>query len=232
MDEKYLWPLVGVALGWALSLVSAVVKDRGDRRRQVGVLVAKLLLVREQVVTLKRVVETVKDRVDDWAEFETMRRSITQRHFLEPASHVESLRKVIDDVSGYYPVQALSLHGLVDTLLKNKNASFANSVKSHELYIHVLSVYEVGLDWAERQLDRNIRSFSGKHGVTTYLLVQWNLHRRSQAFEKNKDFYEKSLSETWAGFRGLSQVGRRTGGDSGSSQKSKSGQDGASDETA
>lgn len=207
MDEKYLWPLVGVALGWALSFFSTVLKDRAERRQKLGVLVSKLLHVHSQVLTLQHVTEMFKDHVENWEEYEPMRKRLTQRHFLEPESHVESLRSAIDEVSGLYPVEARSLHNLVDMLLKNKEASLLASSKSKDLYVRMLSMYEVGLHGAEKMLLESVRRYARRHGVFTYWSVVSELRRRRTAtYKKNVESIEKFSSEMWDATRNIDRA--------------------------
>lgn len=204
MNEQYVWPLVGVALGWALSLFSNALQNIAERRYKVGTLVAKLLHVHSQVLMLQHVAEIFKDNAENWEEYEPMRKRVTQRHFLEPASHVESLRDAIDEISGFYPVEARTLHNLVDMLLKSKNASLVASSKSKDLYIRMLSMYEVGLHGSEKMLRKCIRRFAYRHGVLTYVSVLWELRRRRDtAYKKNIEFAEKFSTETWEAFRRL-----------------------------
>jgi hypothetical protein len=64
LQEQYLWPLVGVALGWFLSLFAATIKDRVEDRRKLGRLVSKLMVVHDQLDTLMVVTEKIKEKVD------------------------------------------------------------------------------------------------------------------------------------------------------------------------
>ena len=202
MDEKYVWPLVGVALGWALSLFSTVLKDRAERRQKIGVLVSKLLHIHSQLLTLQQVTEIFKDNAETWEEYEPVRKRLTQRHFLEPESHVESLRDTIDEVSGLYPVEARSLHNLVDMLLKNKSTSLQASSKGTDLYIRMLSMYEVSLHGAEKILRESVRRYARRHGVLTYGAVLWELRRRKgDKYKKNVEFVEKLSAEVWEAIR-------------------------------
>lgn len=204
MDEKYIWPLIGVALGWALSLFSSVLRDRAERRQKLGVLISKLLHVHSQMLTLKKVSEIFKNDASNWQEYEPLRKRLTQRHFLEPASHLDSLREAIDDVSGFYPVEARSLHSLVDMLLKNKNTSLAEASESQDLYVRMLSAYEATLWAAEKILLVNIRRFSLRHGLYTYATVLSEFRRRKQpSYKKNIEFVENFSAETLGATREL-----------------------------
>jgi len=207
MDEKYLWPLVGVALGWALSFFTSVLKDRAERKQKLGLLVSKLLHVHAQVLMLQHVSENFKDNMESWEEYEPMRKRTTQRHFLEPESHVASLREAIDDVSGLYPVEARSLHNLIDMLLKNKSASFTAASKSREIYIRMLSIYEVGIDGAEKTLRSYVRRFARRHGLWTFVSVHRELQlRKSSQHDKNVKFVEKFSAEMFESIREMQRV--------------------------
>lgn len=191
LDEKYLWPLVGVALGWFLSVVSTVVKDRAEERRKLGRLISKLLLVHDQIEALITATEKIKDQVDGWESYEHMRKSMTERHFLEPASHVESLREAIDDLAETLPVEAVSLHAFLDMLLKNKKASLKTISKSESLYIRGISVYEAGMQLIQRDLSKRIHRLALRHGIRTYARVLLSERRKAHNRQKASTFFHK-----------------------------------------
>ncbi len=198
MDEKYLWPLVGVSLGWLLSAFSAAIKDRAEERRKLGRLVTKLLLINDQIDTLIAVTEKFKDHVDGWETYERMRKSVTERHFLEPASYVESLRESIDELAGTLPVEAVSLHGFVDMLLKNKQASLKALSKSHDLYVRGISVYEAGMQLMQRDLDKRIRRLALRHGLETYARVLLADRRKGRNQKSSSSFVDKFTVDSFA----------------------------------
>lgn len=198
MDEKYLWPLVGVALGWLLSAFSIAMKDRAEERRRLGRLISKLLVVNGQIDTLITVTEKFKDHVDGWESYEQMRKRVTERHFLEPASHVESLRESIDELSGTLPVEAVSLHRFVDMLLKNKMASLKAFSKNHDLYVRGVSVYEAGMQLMQRDLDKRIRRLALRHGLQTYTRVLLAERRKKKNRRSSNTFVDKFTEDSFA----------------------------------
>jgi hypothetical protein len=198
VDEKYVWPLVGVVLGWFLSFFASRLNEREDNRRRLGRLLTKLLVVYGQVGAIKRVSEHFKDFAESWEDYERMRKGISERHFLEPASHMESLGEAIDEVSGMYPIEALALQGLIDVLQKNKTVSLSESSKSREIYVRFLSVYEVGLDACEAKLKEHIKRFAFRHGLVTYLRIWRKLSRKGQFSAANEAFAKKLMEETLA----------------------------------
>jgi len=198
LDEKYLWPLVGVALGWFLSAFSAAVKDRAEERRKLGRLISKLLLISDQIDTLIAVTEKFKDHVDGWESYEQMRKRVTERHFLEPASHVESLRASIDELAGTLPVEAVSLHSFIDMLLNNKVASLKALSKSHDLYVRGISVYEAGMQLMQRDLDKRIRRLALRHGLETYARVLLADRRKGRNRKSSSAFVDKFTEDSFA----------------------------------
>lgn len=198
MDEKYIWPLLGVALGWLLSALSTAMKDRAEERRKLGRLISKLLLINDQIGTLITVTEKFKDHVDGWESYEQMRKSVTERHFLEPASHVDSLRESIDELAGTLPVEAVSLHGFVDMLLKNKVASLKALSKNHDLYVRGISVYEAGMQLLQRDLDKWIRRLALRHGLETYARVRVASRRKGKNRVLSSTFVDKFTEDSFA----------------------------------
>ena len=198
MDEKYIWPLVGVVLGWMLSLFASSLKERAENRRSIGRLVSKLLLIHEQVCWLKAMTEHFKDFSDSWQSYERMRKDICDRHFLEPKSHIDSLRLAIDEVSGLYPVEALSLQGLLDQLLKHKSMSLSASATSKDLYVRFLSVYEVGIDFAEDDLRKRLQRLALRHGPLTYVRVRKQISRRATMPKSVQEFVNRFTADSFA----------------------------------
>lgn len=156
---------------------------------------------------LQDVSEKFKDNMESWQDYEPMRKRVTERHFLEPESHVTSLREAIDEVSGLYPVEARSLHNLIDMLLKNKSASLTAASKSREIYIRMLSMYEVGIDGAEKALRSYVCRFARRHGLWTFVSVHRELRRRkSSQHDKNVKFVDNFSAEMWESVREMYRV--------------------------
>jgi len=198
VDEKYIWPLVGVVLGWLLTQLASGMKDRAEDRRKVGRLLSSLLLIQDQLATLIDVCDRIKTHVDGWEAYERMRKGISDRHFLEPSTHLDSIRKAIDDVSGLYPMEAHSLQRLIDLLLKNKKASLAASSLNRDLYVRGISAYEVGLDLAAAELKLVTRRFGHRHGFFTYAKVLFREVRSKRRRTKTDAFLAAFSKDAFA----------------------------------
>lgn len=145
IEEKYLWPLAGVALGWMLTTFSARLKDRSERRRRVGALLSIFVLLRNQINVIIHATETYYKHYDDLVAYEHSRNRTIQKHLLEPESQVKALYDAIKEFSGDYPLDSLKLQGMVDSLLKSKTISLAEAAKNRDIYIKLISMHEVTL---------------------------------------------------------------------------------------
>jgi hypothetical protein len=197
MDEKYLWPLVGVVLGSFLTFVTSGIKDRAENRRKVGLLLSKLFATYSQLKTVRAVLEHFEDYAEGPESYERYRKDIVGRHFLEPPSHLESLNDAVGEISGIYPLLALELQSLIEMLVKNKAASLSESSKSDKLYAQFLAVYEVSLDFCEKGLTKHIHWLAWQHGPFTYFKVLRRIRNRmsneSGAFMKK--FSDEAFTE-------------------------------------
>lgn len=206
MDEKYLWPLFGVVLGWCLTFIATRMKDSEARQGRVGCLLSKFILAHNELHVIMAVTEDFKDHADDWAHYERYRKGISDRHFLEPPEKVDGLQKAIDDVSADYPLHAVKFQAILDTLLKSKKTSLQESARNKEVYIRVVSLYEVGLDTCEEQLVKQIQKLSWMHGVITYARVHHMLHGRKKLETRNQSVLAKFSGETFAEMKKRSEA--------------------------
>ena len=205
MKEEHLWPLVGVGIGWLLAALASGWQSREATRRSIGRLLMRLLQIHRQVRTLNAVSELFKDNVESWAEYESFRKSITDRHFLEPSADFDALKASIDEISGVYLVESLHLRGLVEILSKAKVAKFSGSVKVRELYIRFLSAHEVGLAGCERELQKRIFRLSLKHSAVTAVRVFLTL--RSSTSKSNAAFLKKFMADSFQSMHAKAQQG-------------------------
>ena len=197
MDEKYLWPLVGVVLGWFLTFLATGLKERQERRKLVGRLLPKLMRLQSQVGQIIAVTESFKDHADDWKHYESYRKSMSDRHFLEPAVWLDSLNKTIEDLSSIYPLEALALSGFVDVLMKSKATSLSASSSNKDLYIQLISAHEVALESCEKALARHVQRVAFMHGVPTYLRLRIRLLQEGKRKARNAAFLKQFAEEAY-----------------------------------
>ncbi|PWF62298.1 hypothetical protein CBX96_16700 [Shewanella sp. BC20] len=195
MDEKYFWPLFGVFLGWVLTAASAKIKENSDKKRKIGNLLTKLIKVNRQMDLLISSAEGLKDVADSWEGYEPIRKGVVDRHFLEPPHVIDDLKNAIDEVSPIYPILAIELEDLLGLVLKNKAASLASSSSNSEAYVWMLSTYEVGLDFCNREIKRVSYKLAFKHGYLTFIRLFFENKRRSNNKNKTSEFSHNLMAE-------------------------------------
>lgn len=194
MEEKYLWPLVGVVLGWALTFMTTGLKERAERRRRAGELLSHLISIRDQVRVHISVTANFFEHSQDLEDYERNRKGIAVRHLLEPQSQIDAIQDAIHAYSGDYPLHSLALQALVFSVLKLKAASFDASVKNPKAYASMLSMHEITVDFCEKAISKESYRVAKKHGLFTYIRLR--LHDRE--IEKKKSGNQKYFSNFMA----------------------------------
>jgi hypothetical protein len=210
MDEKYLWPLIGVFLGWLLTFAATRYKDHEARQGRVGRLLSKFIRIHGELRVIRSVTEDYKNHADDWEDYERYRKGISDRHFLEPAEKSEGLQKAIDEVSSDYPLQSIQFQAILDTLIRIKRTSLRESAKSNDVYVQVASLHEVGVDICEEQLGKQIRRLAWMHGLYTYLRVLRMQYKSRQLASRNQSATSRLFGETFAEIK-KQERGRKDG---------------------
>jgi hypothetical protein len=200
-SQEYVWPLAGVLLGWLLSAISGGWKSRVERKKLVGRVLSKLLVVSGDVRALKSAADGFKDLSDGPVQYEVFRRRIYTHHFLEPAEKSKDLLVLASNLSDYYPFEAMQLQAVLHILMKQKAASLESTSKDKEAYIRLLSMHEVGTDACDRELTRIISYLALKHGVFTRIKLWLDRRKRSAFSAKNSQFLGGFAKETIDGAR-------------------------------
>lgn len=209
MDEKYLWPLVGVAFGWFLTLVATAWKDSATRKGRAGKLLIRLILLRGGVRTHIKVAEDYWRHAENLEDYEKYRKGISDRHLLEPPETLSELRKAIDEVAADQPLLTISVLSTLDVLLKSKKASLQEASKSKDIYMLAISAHEVALDLSEKRLVQHIRRLAWVHGATTYVSVLYMLYAKRTVEKKNDAFLTKFSDDTFGKMRESKKANER-----------------------
>lgn len=88
---------------------------------------------------------------------------------------------------------ALSIQEILGILLNNKKASLAASSKRKEIYLQILSVYEVSLDLSAEKLSKHIRNLAFKHGLLTYGRIILRFHKQKTKPDNADSIFSKMI---------------------------------------
>src|SRR6185312_12449406 len=158
IPQKFLWPLIGVLLGWLLSMISSGWKARTEKYKLLGRLLTRLMDLHGDLKKLIRVSEHIKDIAGGWSQYERLRRRIYDKHFLDNRGKLDDLPNLISDLSNYLPFEAFALQFLSQTLIKSKDVSLDASSHDKETYVRLISMHEATMDQCEKELSKLVRT--------------------------------------------------------------------------
>ncbi|MCE8031916.1 hypothetical protein EKK97_10915 [Billgrantia tianxiuensis] len=171
MDFKYIWPIVGIVLGWLLAGISAGWRGRLERKRVTAKLLTRIIYIYEDLLMLQSITEPLKDISEDWESHEKLRQYVVGKHFLSSGDSLSALDTLIDEYSQYKPLEAVKLRGLMRLITKHKNVKLLGSSREEQKYIFLLSVYEVGLDQCETAIKNSLVRIANSHGLYMWLKI-------------------------------------------------------------
>jgi hypothetical protein len=181
IDEKYLWPIIGVIIGWLLNVVSNYSKYRIELKMHSGKALTYLIIICDQVTLLNKSLDKWKDNVDSWEEFEKMREYSMKRYLLASEKMAENIDNAFKELSGIHPLYARKLLGIKDMLLFHKSISLTETVKIKPLYIKVLSAFEAAMEITAKELKKEVLRLSFKHGIITWIKMKYSFSKRRKS---------------------------------------------------
>lgn len=202
MSTEQFWTLAGILIGWALTSLTSVFGDMEGRRRTIGRLLSQLVALDSQVSTLNMSSQMFKESASSWADYETVRKSLNERHFLQGDVSIAKLDELIADLAGVRPIQAIEIRGVIGMLSKAQAASFGASVAIESVYVRLLSIHEVGLDAARTALRKHVITLAWAHSPLTWLALVMRLWTQKRGVRKNAGSVAKLLNETMAEIKG------------------------------
>ncbi len=195
MDDKIILAIVSALTGWFLSALNSGYSGYINKKKLLGTLLVKLIKTEHHTRKMILSSEKIKDFCDGWEEYEQVRINVFSRHYLEPNEIVKDLKDAINNIAPYYPLLSINLESILEVLLNNKKANMTNSSRmegNKDLYIRLLSAYEVGLDLSQQELTKAINTIALKHGYYTYIKRRLYL-RKIKKTEGNYSDLIKSL---------------------------------------
>jgi hypothetical protein len=192
---QFAWPLFGVLLGWLLSALSSGWKSRLERKKVIGKLLTSLLDVRSDVKAIRTASTHMKDLIRDPDEYESFRQYLSATYLLNHGANISNLAELTADLSTYKPVEAFQLNALLKLLVRSKGAQLTATAKHPEAYERVLCLHETGLDMADEQLTKTVRSLALSHGLLTRFALTFQLRKSDSVGPSNEKFLGSSAKE-------------------------------------
>jgi hypothetical protein len=136
-----------------------------------------------------------KDQLSSWEAYEKYRAESSARLIGKDVGLGEPFDSVIDTVAAYAPMHAVSLQFVRGFLDRFRAFDLGAMARDRDRYIKILSSLEVGYDFTQRLLERTLRRLAWKHGVDTWIRIDWHIRKHRKGFDKNAEFIAKLLNE-------------------------------------
>ncbi len=201
VDIQYIWPLVGVFLGWFLNAISSSRKTRVEERKTIAALLTKLISVQSKLDVYNSMVYYIKQRITDTKRLEEYRYKQAQRTFSQPMDELEELKAAIKSYSLLFPLSATALEETYESLLIIKNTSLEVGSYNEERYQKMLKMLDYKARTSNESLQHHVFEVSLKHGLITYLKVRYTDFRKYK--RKATDENINTLNEAFSGIDGL-----------------------------
>lgn len=182
MDEKYVWPLIGVLIGWLLTRVSSYSANTQEKQTKYCRAIAALFLLYDEITPIIRWLHAMKDEVESWEEYEKFRNSTINSHLLSSESVTDMVDKAFYEVSGVDPMLSLMLVTTKKTLQFQKNQSLDGiATLNSQLYLKVIADQELTLNVAKLGIKKMLLKLAKKHGFSMYFKVKKSLKRKESS---------------------------------------------------
>ena len=180
MDDKYLYPLIGIALGWFLKEISTAFQTSQDSKRRLGKAVSLLAYVHREMIYIQDQFEVFKDLSNSHQEFEHFRQYVLRKYPRRDEQFKSLIKESLSTVAEFFPLMALHLEQIINRYWFLLETKLTETSKDYELYIHQLATLETGFALYEKRMERMIRKLAFKHSISTwlqYMYESWQLKK-------------------------------------------------------
>lgn len=195
MEDKYLYPLLGIVLGWFLKELSTAFQASQDSKRKLGKALSALAYLNREMTPLKVQFEAFKDLSSSHKEFEAFRQYILKRYPRRDDVFIKSLHDSISTVAELLPLSALNLDQLVNRYEFLQDVKLTNTSQDYELYVYQLSSLEVGFELYQKDLEKIIRKLAFMHGIKTWLQFVYEMHQFKKNNPRESKYYNKLIEQ-------------------------------------
>ncbi len=166
MENKYLYPLLGITFGWFLKELSTAFQASKDTKKRLGRAISSLAFINREMKIIQRQFEFFKDLASSHQEYERFRQYTLTKYLRHDDTFVKTIQESISIIAEIAPFKALLLEGIVNSYWFLQDLKLTESSKDYEFYIHQLSSIEVGFEENQKKLEKELRKliFPRKNG--------------------------------------------------------------------
>jgi hypothetical protein len=185
-DLKYLIPLLGVLVGWILTSFGNYLKGLSDKQKILGKALMQLHFIYFEQEKVLSAFELLKDQVGVGAEYEKKRLWAMERYVLNN-DNLKASVDIANELATVYPLTALKLKALIENYSFSQKMKLTSSSKlGGELYLKLLSMFEVAFELEHKELRKIIFKIAFGHGIFTWLQIRWKYYKADKNINKFK----------------------------------------------
>lgn len=195
MEDKYLYPLIGIALGWFLKELSTALQLSQDSKRQLAKAISSLAYMNREMILIQGQFEVFKNLTDSHQEFERFRQYILKKYLLRDEFFVKQIKDSISTIAELAPLMALNLESVVNRYWFLQEAKLTESANDHKLYIYQLSSLEVGFELYQKEMEKVVRKLAFMHSLKTWAQFVLELRRMKKNNPRESEAFNKLLAQ-------------------------------------
>ena len=182
MELKEVLPILGVAVGWGLSELGGAIKVRAARGRAIREAITALYKLNFEMLQIKMAQEFYKNsNPSSLVEWERGR----QRSFEQYSDLSDETKKKIDNavclISQEYPLLAFRLGEAINKYNFLRNRKLDSFVEKKEVYMKMLSGFEVGQIASQHIVENTIFKLAFKVDIALWMQLKLDIRK----FKKN-----------------------------------------------
>ncbi len=178
-DLKYLIPLLGVLIGWLLTSLTGFLKSVSDKQKILGKTLMQLHFFYLEQIRVLHHFEYLKDNFGINQKYEAMRFRAMQRYVLDNNNFKTSI-ETISELATVYPMTAMRLKLLVENFSFSQKMTFSASSSSPEIYVKLLSMFEVAFELEHSELKKIIFKVAWGHSFITWIQMKWKYYKMNK----------------------------------------------------
>jgi hypothetical protein len=172
--------VIGVFVGWFLSVIAAGFKSRQDKRRALGLLLTKLIALESHVYRASLALVGLRNTFSDPVVFERARAMMFKGQFMEGDAEYTAIKKCIDDSAAFDPISAVKLSSILHVLHGHKDTDLKEMASDATVHSINLTLLETALASSEIELRRVCLRYAWGFSVATYLRLWFLLRARKK----------------------------------------------------
>jgi hypothetical protein len=184
---------LGVLIGWLLTSLTGFLKNVYDKKKILGKSLMQLDYLRFEQKKLFWYFDYLKEKFGINSQYEKMRFRGMQRYVLNNDNFKISI-ETINELATVYPLTAMQLKLLIENYSFSKKMTLSESASSSDIYVKLLSMFEVALEIEHNQLEKIIFKVAWGHSFKTWIQIKWkyyNMDKRILHPELTKYFDEE-----------------------------------------